>query len=151
MFVGEGPGHDEDVQGRPFVGRAGQLLTKIIQAMTYRPGRGLHHEHRQMPSAQIIAFLTRTRSQACTPYLLEQIRNIRPQVIVTLGKARRRFFRSRCSGGMTAIRGRFYDWNGIPVMPTFHPSYLIRNEGNKAIKKMVWDDMQKVMALLGKK
>jgi DNA polymerase len=149
MFIGEAPGRDEDVQGRPFVGRAGQLLTKIILAMTYQrdevyitnivkcrpPGN-------RNPHGDEIA--------SCKDYLLCQIEMIKPKVIVTLGKVAADFF-IRSSLGMTALRGDFYDFDNIKVMPTFHPSYLIRNEGNKNLKKMVWEDMKKVMAFLGKK
>jgi DNA polymerase len=149
MFIGEGPGRDEDLQGRPFVGRAGQLLTKIIHAMTFErddvyitnivkcrpPGN-------RNPEANEIA--------SCKDYLLTQIERIDPKVIVSLGKVATNFF-IRSSLGMTALRGDFYDFNDIKVMPTFHPSYLIRNEGNKKLKKMVWEDMKKVMAFLGKK
>jgi DNA polymerase len=149
MFIGEGPGRDEDSQGRPFVGRAGQLLTKIIQAMKYTrdevyitnivkcrpPGN-------RNPEANEIA--------SCRDYLLAQIEMIEPKVIVTLGKVAADFF-VRSSVGMTALRGDFYDYNDIKVMPTFHPSYLIRNERNKQLKQMVWEDMKKVMAFLGKK
>jgi uracil-DNA glycosylase family 4 len=149
MFVGEGPGHDEDIQGRPFVGRAGQLLTKIIQAMTYDRSEVFitnivkcRPPNNRVPRQEEIG--------ACVPYLLEQIHNIRPKVIVTLGKVAADFF-IRSSAGMTALRGRFQSWKGIRIMPTFHPSYLIRNEGNRGIKKMVWEDMQKVMTLLGRK
>ncbi len=149
MFVGEAPGRDEDIQGRPFVGRAGQLLTKIIHAMKFkreevyitnivkcRPpeNRNPHKEEIEM----------------CQDYLREQLEMIKPEVIVTLGKvAADHFIQSKL--GMTALRGSFYEFNNIKVMPTFHPSYLIRNEGNKEIKKMVWEDMKKVMAFLGKK
>jgi uracil-DNA glycosylase family 4 len=150
MFVGEGPGHDEDIQGRPFVGRAGQLLTKIIQAMTYdRSEVFITNIVKCRPPNNRVPH--RDEIQVCTPYLLEQIRNIRPKVIVTLGKPAADFFIPDSQGGMTTIRGRFQDWNGIQVMPTFHPSYLIRNEGNKEIRRMVWDDMRKVMAFLGRK
>ncbi len=150
IFVGEGPGHDEDIQGRPFVGRAGQLLTKIIQAMTYdRAEVFITNIVKCRPPNNRVPH--RDEIQVCTPYLLEQIRNIRPKVIVTLGKVAADFFIPDSQGGMTAIRGRFQDWNGLPVMPTFHPSYLIRNEGNKEIRRMVWDDMRKVMAFLGRK
>lgn len=149
MFIGEAPGRDEDIQGRPFVGRAGQLLTKIIQAMTFQrdevyitnvikcrpPGN-------RNPQGNEIA--------SCKDYLLAQIDLISPKVIVTLGKVAADFF-IRSSLGMTALRGDFYDFENIKVMPTFHPSYLIRNEGNKNLKKMVWEDMKKVMAFLGKK
>ena len=150
MFVGEGPGHDEDLQGRPFVGKAGQLLTKIIQAMTYdRSEVFITNIVKCRPPSNRVPH--RDEIRVCTPYLLEQIRNIRPKVIVTLGKPAADFFIPDSQGGMTAIRGRFQDWNGLLVMPTFHPSYLIRNEGNKEIRRMVWDDMRKVMAFLGKK
>jgi DNA polymerase len=149
MFIGEGPGRDEDLQGRPFVGRAGQLLRKIIAAMTFREdevyianmvkcrppeNRVPHHEE----------------VEACSPYLLRQIELIRPRVIVTLGKTPTDYF-APGREGMTARRGKFGEYRGIPVMPTFHPSYLVRNEGNRELKRMVWEDMQKVMALLGRK
>jgi DNA polymerase len=146
FFVGEGPGADEDAQGRPFVGRAGQLLTKIIGAMTYdradvfianivkcRPPEN------RVPRPDEVA--------ACSPYLIEQIAAINPRVIVTLGKSATDFF-APSAQGMTERRGRFQEWRGILVMPTFHPSYLVRNEGNAGLKKMVWDDMQQVMAKL---
>jgi DNA polymerase len=149
MFIGEGPGRDEDAQGRPFVGRAGQLLRKIIAAMTFREdevyianmvkcrppdNRVPHHEE----------------IEACWPYLIRQIELIRPRVIVTLGRTPTDSF-APGREGMTVRRGKFADYRGIPVMPTFHPSYLIRNEGNRELKRMVWEDMQKVMALLGRK
>ncbi len=149
MFVGEGPGRDEDLQGRPFVGRAGQLLTRIIAAMTFDRG--------DVYIANIVKCRPpdnrvpqRAEVESCTPYLLRQIEIIRPRVIVTLGKTATDFFLPTIVGNMTSIRGNFYDWNGIRIMPTFHPSYLIRTEGDKTIKRMVWDDMQKVMALLGR-
>lgn len=148
MFVGEAPGRDEDIQGRPFVGRAGQLLTKIINAMSFarcavyitnivkcRPP-----ENRDPQSEEI---------WACHSYLLEQIELIQPKVIIALGRFSSHFL-TQTQMSMSALRGNFYDFHGAKVMPTFHPSYLIRNEGNKAIKKKVWEDMKKVMALLGK-
>jgi DNA polymerase len=93
----------------------------------------------------------RAEIESCTPYLLRQIALIKPRVIVTLGKTATEFFLPDVSGAMTAIRGRFYEWNGIQIMPTFHPSYLIRNEGDKVIRKMVWDDMQIVRSFLGRR
>jgi len=150
MFVGEGPGHDEDEQGRPFVGRAGQLLTKIIQAMKFdRAEVFITNIVKCRPPNNRVPH--RDEVEICSPYLVEQVKNIRPKVIVTLGKSATDFFVPGSTEKMTAIRGRFYEWRGIPVMPTFHPSYLIRNEGNKEIKRMVWDDMRMVMARLGKK
>ncbi|MFC2166526.1 uracil-DNA glycosylase [Acidobacteriota bacterium] len=149
MFVGEAPGRDEDVQGRPFVGRAGQLLTKIINAMKFqrnevyitntikcRPPNNRNPHKEEMDS--------------CKDYLLRQIELIRPKVIVTLGRVAASFF-IETDLGMTALRGDFYEFQGVKVMPTFHPSYLIRNEGNRILRKMVWEDMQKVMVFLDKK
>jgi len=149
MFVGEGPGRDEDLQGKPFVGRAGELLTKIIKAMKFEresvyitnvikcrpPG------NRNPKSHEI---------EACKGYLFKQIELISPKVIVTLGNVPTRFFLNTKTG-ITSLRGRFHTYKGIRIMPTFHPSYLVRNEGDRSLKKMVWLDMQKVMAVLGKK
>ena len=148
MFIGEAPGRDEDIQGRPFVGRAGQLLRKIIAAMKFledevyitnvvkcRPpdNRVPHHEE----------------IETCSPYLVRQIEIIRPKAIVTLGMTPTAYFLPGRTA-MGQLRGRFADYRGIPLMPTFHPSYLIRNEGNREIRRMVWEDMKKVMALLGR-
>jgi uracil-DNA glycosylase family 4 len=149
MFVGEAPGRDEDIQGRPFVGKAGKLLTKIIQAMTFQredvyitnvvkcrpPG------NRNPQGLEI---------ESCKGFLLAQIEMIKPKVIVTLGKVAADFFISS-HVSMTALRGDFYEFHGIKVMPTFHPSYLIRNEGNRKLRRMVWEDMKMVMAFLGVK
>jgi len=149
MFVGEGPGRDEDSQGRPFVGRAGQLLTKIIAAMTFERSRVfITNIVKCRPPENRVP--QRGEVESCTPYLLRQVEIIRPRVIVSLGKTATDFFVPDATGGMTAIRGKFYDWNGTRIMPTFHPSYLVRNEGNREIKRMVWDDMRQVMALLGR-
>jgi len=149
MFVGEAPGRDEDLQGRPFVGRAGQLLRKIVAAMTFREDEVfITNVVKCRPPDNREPF--REEIEACAPYLERQIELIRPRVIVTLGKtAADRFVPGR--GGMGERRGRFGDYRGIPVMPTFHPSYLIRNEGDRALKRMVWEDMKQVMALLGRK
>jgi uracil-DNA glycosylase family 4 len=150
MFVGEGPGHDEDIQGRPFVGRAGQLLTKIISAMSFdRSEVFITNIVKCRPPGNRVP--RSDEVEACASYLLAQIRAIRPRAIVTLGKSSADFFFPDAPLAMTALRGAFRDWNGIPVMPTFHPSYLVRNEGNIGLKKMVWDDMKKVMALLAEK
>lgn len=149
MFVGEGPGHDEDVQGRPFVGRAGQLLTKIIAAMKYeRPEVYITNVVKCRPPENRVPH--GEEIEACFPFLLRQIEIVRPKVIVTLGKVAADVFVPNTSA-MTLLRGRFYDFRGIRVRPTFHPAYLIRNEGNRELKRMVWIDMQEVMAVLGKK
>lgn len=149
LFVGEAPGRDEDRQGRPFVGRAGQLLTKIIHAMKFRREEvyitnvvKCRPPENRTPQREEI--------EQCKDYLLQQIQMINPRVIVTLGKVATDFFiKSRM--GMTSLRGQFHEFGSIRIMPTFHPSYLIRNEGNKEIKRMVWEDMKMVMAFLGKR
>ncbi len=151
MFVGEGPGRDEDIQGRPFVGRAGQLLRKIIAAMKFAEA--------EVYIANVVKCRPpenrtphREEIEICAPlYLVRQIELIRPRVIVALGRTPSDFFLAKSHIGMTALRGNFGDYRGIPVMPTFHPSYLVRNEGNRDLRRMVWEDMQKVMALLGRK
>ncbi len=149
MFIGEAPGRDEDAQGRPFVGRAGQLLRKIIAAMKFREDEVyITNIVKCRPPDNRVPH--REEEEACSPYLVRQIGLIRPRVIVTLGKTPTDYFVPGREG-MTARRGNFGDYRGIPVMPTFHPSYLVRNEGNRELKRMVWEDMQKVMALLGKK
>ena len=143
MFIGEGPGSDEDRQGLPFVGRAGQLLNQIIKAMGYRR------------EDVYIANIVKCRppdnrapqpdeTAACTPFLFRQIKIIRPEVIVTLGSPSSQAL-LESSAGITKLRGTFREFRGIPVMPTFHPAYLLRNP---AAKKEVWEDMQKVMALI---
>ncbi len=139
MFVGEAPGHDEDIQGLPFVGRAGQLLTKIIEAM------GLKREdvyianilkcrppnNRAPQPAEILA---------CRENVRRQIGMIRPKVICTLGKfASQTLLKTETP--ISALRGNFYEYEGIKVMPTFHPAYLLRNPDDK---KLVWGDMKKI-------
>ncbi|MDD8020471.1 MAG: uracil-DNA glycosylase family protein [Acidobacteriota bacterium] len=146
MFVGEAPGRDEDLQGRPFVGRAGQLLTKIIAAMGF--------SRQEVYIGNVIKCRppeNRTprpdEIKACSPYLLRQIELLNPRVIVTLGKVATDFF-LESDKSMSDLRGHFGQFRGIPVMPTFHPSYLIRNEGNRGIKRLVWEDMKQVLKLL---
>ncbi|MGB2905844.1 MAG: uracil-DNA glycosylase [Candidatus Aminicenantaceae bacterium] len=149
MFIGEGPGHDEDAQGLPFVGRAGQLLTKIINAMGFRREDvyitnlvKCRPPQNRNPNGEEI--------EACTPYLQQQLDLIRPRVIVSLGNVPTHFLLETRSG-ITVMRGTFQKHAGIPVMPTFHPSYLVRNEQNRELKRMVWEDMKQVMELLGRK
>jgi DNA polymerase len=149
VFVGEGPGADEDVQGRPFVGRAGQLLTRIIAAMNFkRADVYITNVVKCRPPQNRTP--VREEIEKCRPYLLEQIEAIAPRVIVSLGKVATDFFHPS-SAAMSNLRGNFIEYGNILVMPTFHPSYLIRNEGDKEIKKLVWQDMQKVMEALGRK
>jgi len=143
VFVGEAPGEDEDAQGRPFVGRAGQLLTKIIGAM------GLKREEvyicnilkcrppgNRNPQPDEIA--------ACEPFLIRQLQAIQPRVICALGTfAAHTLLKSEAP--ISVLRGRFHEYQGIPLMPTYHPAYLLRNPG---AKKQVWEDIQMVMKTL---
>ncbi len=149
MFVGEAPGAEENSQGRPFVGRAGQLLTNIIKAMGFdRAEVFITNVIKCQPPGNRTPLSAEI--DACTPYLLRQIEAIQPEVIVALGGVSAGFF---VPGDIkiSGLRGTLYDHGRVKVMPTFHPAYLLRNEGNRQIKKAVWDDMQKVMAFLGKK
>jgi uracil-DNA glycosylase family 4 len=146
MFVGEAPGADEDMQGEPFVGRAGQLLTRIIQAMGY--------ERREVYITNVLKCRppqNRTplpdEVENCLPYLLSQIELIQPKVIVALGATALRALLD-VQLGITKMRGHWYTFRGIPIMPTFHPAYLLRNP---AAKKNVWDDMKAVLTKLGRK
>lgn len=145
MFVGEGPGADEDRQGEPFVGRAGQLLTKMIEAMGYRredvyianvvkcrPPENRNPEPDEMA--------------ACEPFLRGQIGAIRPKVIVALGKIAVQAL-LRETTAISRLRGRWFDYEGVRLMPTFHPAYLLRSPDEK---KKAWEDLQLVMKELGK-
>ncbi len=146
VFIGEAPGEDEDIKALPFVGRAGQLLTKIIEAM------GLDR------SSVYIANILKCRPPhnraplpteilACEENVKRQIEIINPKVICTLGKfASQTLLKTQIP--ITALRGKFQDYNGIKVMPTFHPAYLLRNPGDK---KLVWEDMKKIKKELGMK
>jgi len=151
MFVGEAPGADEDAQGEPFVGRAGQLLTKIIRAM------GFHREEvyianilKCRPDMPAGSFGNRaptpSEMQTCRPYLLEQIEVIQPKVLVALGAvAVEGLLGAR--GTMRELRGRWNSFHGIPLMITYHPAYLLRNQ-SPAEKRKVWEDMLQVLERL---
>lgn len=145
MFIGEGPGRDEDLQGEPFVGRAGQLLTKMIEAMGFKR------------SDVYIANIVKCRPpenrlpepdevKTCSSFLLQQIEAIHPKVIVTLGNLAVQTL-LKTKKGITHLRGEFHDFNGTQLMPTFHPAYLLRNP---EMKKPCWEDLKKVMGALGK-
>ena len=145
MFVGEAPGYDEDMQGRPFVGKAGQLLDKMINAMQFtrqevyianivkcRP----HDNRTPMPD----------EIDCCIGFLHRQIELIRPEVIVALGATAAKAL-LKTTNGITNLRGRWCSYENIPVMPTFHPAFLLRQE---SAKREAWQDLQLVMARFGK-
>lgn len=146
MFVGEAPGAEEDKQGRPFVGRSGQLLTKMIEAM------GISRED------VYIANVVKCRPpqnrnpdfeeiQVCEPFLKSQIKVIKPKVIVTLGKfAAHSLLQTEIP--ISKLRGEFTDYEGVKLMPTYHPAFLLRNP---KMKKLVWQDLQQVMEVMGLK
>ena len=145
VFVGEAPGRDEDVKGEPFVGEAGQLLTKIIQAMGFeRSDVYICNVLKCRPPGNRDPLPSEVK--ACAPYMLRQVKAINPEVIVALGKfASQTLLESKEI--ISRLRGKFHDYHGIPLMPTFHPSALLRDPSKK---REVWDDMQQVMKLLGK-
>jgi len=143
VFVGEGPGFDEDKCGQPFVGAAGQLLTKIIAAM------GLARE------AVYIGNIVKCRPpnnrnpqpdeiRQCLPFLKRQLAAIHPRVICALGSVAARTL-LETETPISRLRGRFYEFMGTPVMPTFHPAYLLRNPERK---RDVWEDVQQIMKML---
>jgi DNA polymerase len=152
MFVGEAPGADEDEQGEPFVGKAGQLLTKIIQTMGLTrksvyianilkcrpdtPGQGAGN---RKPTPE--------EMQTCIPFLHEQIDLIRPKVLVALGATAVEGLLGKTTG-ITRLRGNWRTYRGIPLMPTYHPAYLLRNQALSE-KRRVWEDMLQVMEKLG--
>ena len=145
VFVGEAPGRDEDLRGEPFVGMAGQLLTDIIV-------KGMKIRREDVYIANIIKCRPPQNRDpepdeiaACEPFLKQQLTLIKPKAIVTLGK-----FAAQCllktRTPITRLRGVWADYQGIPLMPTFHPAYLLRNPADK---RLVWQDIQKVIAALG--
>ncbi len=145
VFVGEAPGADEDAQGEPFVGKAGQLLTKMIEAMGYARGDvyicnvlKCRPPGNRNPEPDEVA--------ACEPFLKKQLGAIRPRMIVALGK-----FAVQCllrdDAPISRLRGNFRTYEGIPLMPTFHPAYLLRDPSKK---KLAWDDLKAVNAALAR-
>lgn len=139
MFVGEAPGADEDAQGRPFVGRAGQLLTKIIEAIGMkREDVLIGNVNRCRPPGNRQPTLE--EAAICRPFLFREIAAVKPEVIVVMGNtAVHNLLETR--EGITRIRGKFQDFHGIKVMPTFHPAYLLRDPSKK---RETWEDLKKV-------
>jgi uracil-DNA glycosylase family 4 len=153
MFIGEAPGVDEDAQGEPFVGRAGQLLTRIIQTMGFARedvyiANILKCRPHMPPGSVGNRPPTPEEMQTCRPYLLEQIEIIRPKVIVALGAvAVEGLLGTR--GTMRELRGRWNSFSGTPLMITYHPAYLLRNQ-SPSEKRKVWEDMLQVLEKLEK-
>ena len=140
MFVGEAPGADEDAQGKPFVGRAGQLLTKMIEAMGMkRADVIIGNVNRCRPPGNRQPTLE--EAAICRPFLFREIATVRPAVIVVMGNTALRNL-LEIKAGISSVRGRFRDYHGIPVMPTFHPAYLLRDPSKK---RETWEDLKKVM------
>jgi len=146
MFIGEGPGAEEDIQGRPFVGDAGRLLTSLIEKMGFkreevyignivkcRPPGNRDPEEDEV--------------SACIQFIRSQIEAISPKVIVSLGRVSSQTL-LETKTPISKLRGTFYKYCGIPLMPTFHPAYLLRNPKDK---RLVWEDALKVLELLGRK
>ncbi len=143
MFVGEGPGRDEDMQGEPFVGRAGQLLNKIIEAMGMKRSDVFINNivmcrppENRAPQPD--------EAEKCIPFLHQRIAFIKPKVIVCLGSVAFQFL-LKTEKKISQSRGEWFDYEGIKVMPTYHPAFLLRNPD---AKKPVWEDMKKVMEVL---
>jgi uracil-DNA glycosylase family 4 len=148
VFVGEGPGADEDAQGIPFIGRAGQLLTQMIENTAKREGIPL------LRKDVYICNVVKCRPpgnrtpepdemETCAPFLYRQIEAIRPKAICALGGTAVKGLLKR-SEGVTKLRGRWHEWRGIPVMVTYHPSYLLRPY-NQDAKREAWEDLKKVL------
>lgn len=151
MFIGEAPGADEDQQGEPFVGRAGQLLTRILKAMNFaREDVYIANILKCRPDMPTGSFGNRpptpAEMQTCRPYLVEQIDIIQPSVLVALGAVAVEGLLGTRSA-MRELRGRWHTYNSIPLMITYHPAYLLRNQAPSE-KRKVWEDMLQVMERL---
>jgi len=144
MFISEGPGYNEDQQGRPFVGKAGDLLTKMINAMQFtREDVYIGNIVKCRPPENRNP--TPAEAAACLPYLYRQIELIDPKVIILLGSVPLKFLLNKT--GITRLRGTWFEYKGRQVMPTYHPAYLLRNP---SAKRDAWNDLQMVMKVFGK-
>ncbi|MBI4023684.1 MAG: uracil-DNA glycosylase [Verrucomicrobia bacterium] len=153
MFVGEAPGADEDMQGEPFVGKAGQLLTKMIETMEL--ARSDVYIANVLKCRPDVTTATGNRKPTpeematCIPYLKEQIHIIQPRVLVALGDTAVKGLQPSLKDGISLLRGHWLEFEGIPLMPTFHPAYLLRNQ-SLAIKRLCWEDLLAVLERLRK-
>ena len=146
VFIGEGPGAEEDRQGLAFVGAAGQLLTKMIAAMGFsREEVFIANIVKCRPPGNRVP--TPEEAAACLPFLHQQLALLKPKVIVTLGATALKYLLNLDQAAITKIRGHWLEFQGIPVMPTFHPAYLLRNP---ASKRDAWSDLKAVLARLGR-
>jgi len=148
LFIGEGPGADEDLQGRPFVGAAGQLLDKMIVGMGFqRSDVFIANVVKCRPPGN----RTPTNEEAivCGAYLAQQIAAISPRVIVALGATPYKALTGNPVASVTRDRGKVFRYRDIPLVPTFHPSYVLRADG-PAVKQLVWQDLKQVLSLLGR-
>jgi len=147
LFVGEAPGKDEDEQGLAFVGRAGQLLTKMIEAMGFaREDVFIANINKCRPPDNRKP--TREEMDTCLPFLKRQIATLKPKVIIAMGATAVEGLVPLPEGQtISKVRGQWLEFEGIPLMPTYHPAYLLRNP---AMKRPVWDDLKTVLGLLGR-
>jgi uracil-DNA glycosylase len=145
LIIGEGPGENEDLQGKPFVGKSGQLLDKILESVNLT--------EEEIFICNIVKCRppgnrkpTKDEMDACRPYLMEQIRLVNPKIIILTGASSIEGLFQEKSVGITKIRGQWREWNGIDCMPIFHPSYLLRNQSRAegSPKWLTWQDMQEV-------
>ncbi len=146
VFVGEAPGRDEDLQGEPFVGEAGQILTRLITRMGFtREDVYICNVLKCRPPSNRDPHTDEI--EQCGPFMLRQVKSIGPEVIVALGAfAAHTLLQSTVP--ISKLRGKFHDYHGIPLMPTFHPSFLLRNRGNNEVYWTVWEDMTQVLKKL---
>ena len=145
VFIGEGPGREEDLVGKPFVGEAGRLLTKIIE-------NGMRLDRKAVYICNVVKCRPpnnrdpeRDEIETCIPFLEQQLRIIKPKVVCTLGRVAGQALLGK-SFKITSDRGKWYNFGDIPLMPTYHPAYLLRN---LSAKHQVWEDIQKVMSQMG--
>ena len=145
MFIGEGPGAVEDEMGRPFVGRSGELLTKIIETTLELKREDLYIANIVKCRPPMNRAPTEDEAKTCLPYLLKQIELIDPKIIVTLGSTAYKYLTGDMKSSISKIRGEIINYSNIILMPTFHPSFLLRNP---SAKRYVFNDMKKIKAML---